>query len=231
MVAFLALWSATISTGADRNGFSRQSLLTYVLLAFALDGLLSFRTESTIANSVRTGDVVSDLLKPLDHQAMHFADALGMVLVEGLWLMIITAVLGFLWIDMIYPTDAATIAAFLFSVCLALIIKFDLAYLTGVAAFWLTDVRGLIVTRSTLAGILGGAYFPLEFLPDTVRRVLDLLPFAGTTAVPARIFTGQIAGSAIGLALARQLLWAVAMWLAARFVWKKALRKVTIHGG
>ena len=101
MVAFLALWSATISTGADRNGFSRQSLLTYVLLAFALDGLLSFRTESTIANSVRTGDVVSDLLKPLDHQAMHFADALGMVLVEGLWLMIITAVLGFLWIDMI----------------------------------------------------------------------------------------------------------------------------------
>jgi ABC-2 type transport system permease protein len=116
-------------------------------------------------------------------------------------------------------------------VFLALIIKYDLAYLTGVAAFWLTDIRGLIVTRATIVGILGGAYFPLELLPYSIRRVLEVLPFAGTTAIPARIFTGQISGTAIWTSLIFQLVWAIALWTLARIVWKKAVRRVSVNGG
>ena len=231
VIAFAALWQAALSGQTEINGFNRQSLMTYVLVAFALDGLLSFRTESTIANSVRTGDVTSDLIRPLNHQLLHFSNAVGMALVEGIWLILITGALGFVWLDMTFPKDVFSSFAFVISVLLALIIKYDLAYLTGVAAFWLTDVRGLIVTRATIVGILGGAYFPLEFLPQSMRKLLNLLPFSGTSAIPARIFTGQVSGIAVWTALAQQLFWATVMWLLARLVWRKALRRAEINGG
>jgi ABC-2 type transport system permease protein len=231
VIAFASLWQAALSVQQGINGFSRQELMTYVFVAFALDGLLSFRTESTIANSVRTGEVTSDLIRPLNHQLLHFSNAVGMALVEGIWLLIITAVLGFAWLDMTPPKDLVSAFAFVLSVLLALIIKFDLAYLTGVAAFWLTDVRGLIVTRATIVGILGGAYFPLEFLPQSIRRLLNLLPFSGTSAIPARIYSGRITGASILSALIQQLFWAIAIWLLSRLIWKKALRRVEINGG
>ncbi|MBS4221888.1 ABC transporter permease [Lederbergia citrea] len=231
VIAFAALWKAALSGGQGIGDFSHQSLLTYVLIAFMLDGLLSFRTESLIANSVRTGDVISDLVRPLDHQLLHFSSAIGTAIIEGIWLVLITGILGFAWLGMIYPQDWTTVIIFLISVFLALIIKYDLAYLTGVAAFWLTDIRGLIVTRATIVGMLGGAYFPLELLPNSIRSVLNVLPFVGTTAIPARIFTGQISGNAIWTSLIHQLIWAMALWFLARLVWKRAVRRLTVNGG
>jgi ABC-2 type transport system permease protein len=231
VIAFAALWQAALSGGQDIGNFNRETLLTYVLIAFMLDGLLSFRTESLIAHSVRSGEVFSDLVRPLDHQLLHFSSAIGTALIEGIWLILITGILGFVWLGMLFPQDWTTVMFFLISVFLALIIKYDLAYLTGVAAFWLTDIRGLIVTRATIVGILGGAYFPLELLPYSIRRVLEVLPFAGTTAIPARIFTGQISGTAIWTSLIFQLVWAIALWTLARIVWKKAVRRVSVNGG
>lgn len=231
VIAFAALWQAALSGKSGMNAFSKQSLMTYVLVAFALDGLLSFRTESTIANSVRTGDVTADLIRPLNHQLLHFSNAVGMAIVEGIWLVVITGALGFVWLDMLFPKDFVSVIAFVLSVLFALVIKYDLAYLTGVAAFWLTDVRGLIVTRATVVGILGGAYFPLDFLPHPVQTVLNFLPFSGTAAIPARIFTGQVSGAAVWTALGEQCIWAIVMWALARFIWKKALRRVDINGG
>jgi len=231
VIAFAALWQAALSEGQGIGNFSRENLLTYVLIAFMLDGLLSFRTESLIAHSVRTGEVFTDLVRPLDHQLLHFSTAIGMALIEGIWLVLITGILGIVWLGMIFPEDWSTVIVFLLSVILALIIKYDLAYLTGVAAFWLTDIRGLIVTRATIVGILGGAYFPLELLPSSIRGVLELLPFAGTTAIPARIFTGQISGNAVWGSLIHQFVWALALWLLARIVWKRAVRRVSVNGG
>jgi ABC-2 type transport system permease protein len=231
VIAFAALWQAALFGQNDINGISKQSFMTYVLMAFALDGLLSFRTEGVIANSVRTGEVTSDLIRPVDHQFLHFSNALGTALVEGIWLIIITGVLGSVWLDMAFPKDLYSGLAFVLSVLLALVIKYDLAYLTGVAAFWLTDIRGLIVSRSTVVGILGGAYFPLEFLPQSVRKLLNLLPFSGTSAMPARIFTGQVTGTAVWLTLSQQLFWAAAMWFLARIAWKRAIRRLEINGG
>ncbi|MCC2683566.1 MAG: antibiotic transport system permease [Paenibacillaceae bacterium] len=231
VVAFAALWQVALAWRPEIGDYSPEALLTYVLVAFMLDGLISFRTESVIASSVRNGDVTTDLIRPLDHQLLHFSNAIGTAFIEGIWLIAITGILGYFWLDMIFPHNWTTLFLFVISVLLAIVIKYDLAYLTGVAAFWLTDVRGLIVTRSTLVGILGGAYFPLELLPHSVRSVLDILPFVGTIAIPARIFAGNISGSELWISLVQQLVWAIVLWVLARIVWKRAVRRVTVNGG
>ncbi|MCR8630545.1 ABC transporter permease [Paenibacillus radicis (ex Xue et al. 2023)] len=231
VIAFAALWQVALSGRPGIGDYSQQTFLTYVLIAFMLDGLISFRTESLIAQSVRTGDVFTDLIRPLNHQILHFSNAIGTALIEGIWLILITGLLGYVWLDILIPQDWTTVLFFLISVILAIVIKYDIAYLTGVAAFWLTDIRGLIVTRATLVGILGGAYFPLELLPHSVRSLLDILPFAGTIAIPARIFTGQISGEVLWTSLIHQLFWAVVLWLFARMVWNRAVRRVSVNGG
>jgi ABC-2 type transport system permease protein len=72
---------------------------------------------------------------------------------------------------------------------------------------------------------------PVAFFPDWLRTLMRLTPFPGMIATPVDIYLGQVSGAALGLALAGQLVWVVAMFALARFVLIFAVRKLVIQGG
>ena len=72
---------------------------------------------------------------------------------------------------------------------------------------------------------------PLWFFPTSLRVVADWLPFQSMLFVPIAIYLGQLSGGEAVRAIAVQLLWVLALYVAVQAVWRHAMRRVVMQGG
>lgn len=84
---------------------------------------------------------------------------------------------------------------------------------------------------TSLSEFLSGAVIPLPFLPDGVRTIVELLPFASMQNVPFRIYSGDLSGAAMERSLMLQLIWLAALVIIGCFMESRALKRVVIQGG
>ena len=82
-IATYALWHAIFDGREQLAGLSWEQMKAYLLITFITNALLSWYSETRIANKILDGSVAADLLKPLDFQQARFAETLGSGLVEG----------------------------------------------------------------------------------------------------------------------------------------------------
>lgn len=76
-----------------------------------------------------------------------------------------------------------------------------------------------------------GAVIPLPFFPDRVRMIFELLPFGSMQNVPLRIYSGDLAGAAMGRAILVQFLWLSVLIAVGKLLNALAMRKITLQGG
>ena len=79
----IALWHAIFDGREQLAGLSWEQMKAYLLITFITNALLSWYSETRIANKILDGSVAADLLKPLDFQQARFAETLGSGMVEG----------------------------------------------------------------------------------------------------------------------------------------------------
>lgn len=54
---------------------------------------------------------------------------------------------------------------------------------------------------------------PLPFFPPALRRICELTPFAATSNVPYRVYSGDIAGTNVAFAVGLQIFWLLVLVL------------------
>lgn len=184
-----------------------------------------------IALTIRSGDVVSDLSKPLDYYSFWLSQDAGRAVFHVLFRLAPTLLMGSLLFGLGLPADAGRWGAFLLSLALAVWISFGLRFLVNVSAFWLLDYRGpgmlLLFANSFLSGLL----VPLVFWPDWARGVVGWLPFAGIIQAPVDVILGKATGPGLAGVLLFQLAWGLALLAAGRLLLALAVRRVVIQGG
>lgn len=227
LLAMLAIWRALTGSGALR-GFTSPEITAYLLVAFATGALLGTIGDWAMPERIRSGDVAIDLVRPVDYQAARFAECLGLIGMELIAVLVVTAaVLG------LAGPVAAPAQPVLFTVSILLVIpvKFAIMYLTSLLAFWTQNYLGLTWARNAVASLLSGAMVPLAFFPGWFQGLAAALPFASVTSTPALIYLGRASGpAAVGL-IAAQAAWAVGLIVAGRLAWRGAVRQLTVHGG
>ena len=82
-----------------------------------------------------------------------------------------------------------------------------------------------------MSALFGGALIPLWFFPAELRAIADWLPFQSMLFAPIAIYLGQLTGGDTVRAIALQLLWVLALYIAVRAVWRHAMRRVVLQGG
>ena len=128
------------------------------------------------------------------------------------------------------PRPAGPGAALLFPVALALGVTVGMALDVILSALMVNfgwSVWEVGRWRGALATVLSGALLPLSVLPWGLADVLVWLPPAAMAWAPLSIYTG--ASDPLRL-LAVQLFWAVTLWLAAGWLWRRNRQKVVIYG-
>jgi ABC-2 type transport system permease protein len=128
---------------------------------------------------------------------------------------------------------AGLAAGLLYPVALVLgwLLNALLTLLIGLSAFWTVDNNGLATLFRFIAAFLAGASVPLTFLPGPLRALAEALPFRFIVYEPAAVYIGQVHGRPVFVGFALALAWAAGLAGLAGLVWRRAYRKLVVHGG
>lgn len=221
------VWLAVLAAGADAGGLDAGELVTYAFLAGATRAAFEPTWETEISERIRSGDIVTDLYRPVDFQLWWLAKEAGStgyrLLARGIPPMLV----GALVFDLALPARATVWLAFTASLALAFLLVFAWKLLVSLSGFWLLNPLGVVNLAAGLYTFGSGSLIPLLFMPDWLGGSLRWLPFAGMLQLPVEILLGR----AVVGPLVLQLAWAIALLGLGRAVLRRAERRVVVQGG
>ena len=226
-----AILIALYGTAQEVAGLSLQDAVTYTGLTQAVIAFLSFFGWWDVMQSVYSGDIGSDLLKPMRYYTFWLAKDLGRALasflVRGVTIMVAYALV----FDVTFPTSAGHWLAVGVSLVLSTMISFSWRFLVNLSAFWTPDARGVGRFAFILSWFMSGFLMPLRFFPDWFVRFCHLTPFPATVNTVVEVYLGVVTGPEMARALGFQLLWFLILLTACQITLRAGVRKLVIQGG
>ena len=226
-----AVMMALYAQRTDVGGYDVTAAISYSWATQATLMIIALWGWYEVEETIRSGDVVSDLAKPFSYLGYWLARDLGRAayfLVVRCLPLLVVAVVGF---QIRLPTFPLGWAVWLVSIALATVVSFAFRFLVNATAFWTGDARGLGSIAMGVITLLSGFLVPLQWLPPPFGQISLALPFAGMVQTPADLFVGRLAGADLAAALALQAFWAAALLALAQAVVVLATRRVVAQGG
>ena len=180
-----ALLVAVYRTTNDVAGYDVQEAVTFAWVTQALIMIVAMWSWWDVEETIRTGDVVSDLAKPFSYLGFWLARDLGRACYFVLFRAAPVLLLGQILFGLHWPSSVGAWLAFALSLLMATVISFAWRFLINVSAFWTTDARGLGGLASAAAMFLGGFVIPVRFFPDWLQSIAFALPFNAFIQTPA----------------------------------------------
>jgi ABC-2 type transport system permease protein len=219
------------AAGGTLAGYDAKAGITYAFLAQALIAPVNIFTWNEFALRVRTGDVAVDLARPVDPQLAYLASDLGRaaysIIPRGLPPMLV----GGLVFGLAMPTAALPYLLGAISLLLAVMVSFACRWLANLAAFWLLDLRGVMMIYVLASGLLSGHLLPVHWFPTWLAAIANATPFPSIIQTPIDIVTGRAEGVDALALVGIQLGWLVIALIAGRLVFAAGTRKLVVQGG
>jgi ABC-2 type transport system permease protein len=212
------------------GNYDASDAVTYVWLAQALIMTVYAFGWTELALRVRDGSIATDLSRPLDPQRYWLAFDLGRAPYHLIFRGILPFAVGAIVFRLHYPSPLDLVAFFV-SVVLAVVVSFGFRFLYNSAAFWLTDIRGVVTLALTVSLFFSGMVLPLTFFPSWLRAIAHALPFASIMQTPIDVWLGKHDGAALLGILALQAAWALALLALGRLALRLGAKKLVIQGG
>ena len=233
---FFGLLRASVLTAlygarSQVEGVSLEGAITFTALSQASLAFLSMFSWYDVMDSVYSGQVGSDLLKPMNYfvfwMAQDLGRALASLLTRGLTIMVAYAV----FVGLTFPRSAGQWAVLFIALGLSWLVSFAWRFLVNLASFWTPNAQGVGRFAFVLSWFLTGFLMPIRFFPGWFVRLAYLTPFPHTVNALIEIYLGVLTGPELLQTLLGQLLWAVALILAAQLALRAGVRRLVIQGG
>ena len=219
----------------ERFPMGMEALSSYIWLQQAFLTLFAmWNWEMEILESVKTGTVSYELLRPTDIYGMWMARSVANRLARAALRMAPVIVFSSLLpapYGLRLPASPAAFGLFLLSSVLMVLVVCAYSLLVYALTFYLTDPNGIMVLSVAAADLLSGSIVPIPFLPEGLRQIAQLSPFGSMQNVPLRLFSGDIPLSEAPAVMGLQLFWIVALISAGYLLTQKGLRRTVILGG
>ena len=235
LVLIFFLWkSIYASAGTDCvNGMTFSDTLIYLVLATALFNFLEMFIVWDMSRDIQSGALVLKLLKPIDFRRYTFWSFFG----HNVITFFLTFLPTFIIIDVVTHGSIAlsiNLALFVVSVVMALVINFSVDMLVATVCLFTESTWGINMVKECVVLLLSGASIPLAFFPETLRNIVQYLPFKCIYDTPLNVLLqkeGYTLNSGILYKLLLQLFWCIALTLAGKLFWSVSVKKITVNGG
>ncbi|MCX7024721.1 MAG: ABC-2 family transporter protein [Spirochaetes bacterium] len=225
---FSRVWTAAFAGKAVIAGYTREAAIWYFIVAeLAAFGFGRFYWG--LSRDMKSGQVAYLLIRPYGFVAYHFFERMGPALVDTIVLAAEGFALGTLFAGPPPVANSLAAIAVVASLLLAGSLQYFLQMTIAMTAFWLEENAAFFWIYQKLSLVVG-TLVPLEFLPDTARKVASWTPFAYLAYPPARIFVAWDPRDAASLLLS-QAAWVLGAALLAKAVFLLGSRSVSVNGG
>ena len=231
MIATAFFWKALFKNAESMGGVSVDTMLTYTVISSMISVVLITNVEWRITDSVQTGAIAIDLMRPVNIFLVFFAENLGSVTALFFQNLLPIFIIGSLFIKLPVPRSAYEFMLFLISLVLAFFINWYLSVIFGMFSFKVIEMSALIQVKKHLVRLLSGSMIPLWFFPNWLRSVLEILPFPYIYQLPLSIYVGHYTSESLVRGLIIQILWVMVLFLIETRLEKQAIKHVMVQGG
>ncbi|MEO3775580.1 ABC-2 family transporter protein [Micromonospora sp. B11E3] len=234
MFGFLRCYVLLAVAGAAgvAGGYDREQLASFVWAGQGLLAVILLWGWTDLADRIRTGEVASDLLRPVHPVTSYLATDLGRAGWACVSRLVPPLLVGPIFFPVHLPARWSTVPLFVLSVLVAVVLCFGCRFLVNATAYWLDDARGPLILWALASGVLAGLYFPLRFLPDWLYLAVQLgTPFPSLFQTPLDVLVERDPTPVqLGL-VGVQVCWAAAVLGLCRLVQRRAERRLVVQGG
>ncbi len=227
------VWGAVYQGKGTLGGYSWAAMMAYYFALLVLDnGFAPTEDDFQIASDIRDGKISQILLRPMNYGAYRFLLFASSRAAHLLFASVPLAVLLWFFREVFVgiPLSKTLLPAFV-AFCGSAVLQFSISFMTGLLAFWLLEIGGIVFILFAVEFLAGGHVFPLDFLPEPWRTIAVSSPCGSEYWFPVSVLLGHLHGAALWHGFLLQWMWiAVAFGLAA-FLWKRGLKKYTAVGG
>ena len=179
---------------------------------------------------VQTGNIEILLSKPISYLYYRALWQIGLVTYSFIIITTIVSMILFFLIGI--PSTMTTPYFFpilLLTFILSAILSFLIYITIGLLSFWVEDVNPILWIVDKAIMILGGSYLPIAFFPKIMAQIATYSPFGASQFITrtASIEWQSNWYKLIGI----QCFWIILFGILVYFIFKKAIKKVSINGG
>lgn len=226
----MSVWNALYAQG-HRAESTLEETLTYVLLTTVWLPFLRLYPGEQIGNSIYTGELGVDMLRPINLVKLHLGREIGGALYRLPVYVLPTTLIAMLAFTVLPPQGIAGLAAFLMTAVFGAVIFVLFDLIVGYTAFWLTANWFMGWFESAILLLFGGGMVPIWFYPQALSNLVQYLPFQYIHYIPINYYLGRMPAEGIWQTLLIQLGWIAALALVERLIWRAAQQKITVQGG
>jgi len=229
-IIMMALWSE-VAREAPVGRFGEREFQAYFMSSLIVRLVTGAWVVWEMNTEVRQGTLQRRLLRPVHPLVTYLAENVAAVpmraavvlpILVGTMLWLGTAAYSHAWQQLVIVLPSllgAFLLTFLVMTCIGTL---SLFWESSIAVFdlWL----GLYT-------VLSGYVMPLELFPDSVRAVIDYLPFRAMLAFPVENMLGLMTPTRSLVALAVQWAWVLFFGTLTHVLWRAGMKRFGAYGG
>lgn len=232
---YLLMFQAFYRTDPGAFPMEFSQLSSYIWLQQAFFSLFSlWNWDNEIVESIRTGQVAYELIRPMNVYTMWYTKTLSVRLSRALLrcipILVVASLLAAPY-SLTLPRSPQAFVAFLISMAMGVSVLCALSMLVYIASFYTINSYGLRILVGSVSEVLTGGVIPLSFMPDGLKQALMTLPFGQVQDLPLRIYNGQAEGMEALYALCLQGAWLIILLAIGQYAMSRALRRTVVQGG
>jgi ABC-2 type transport system permease protein len=226
----LYLWFSIYRQGGKLGNYSIAGIVLY----YAFSKLITLVIQSqdigrVIGDSIREGEIVSYLIKPINFKLKELFNTLGksvfrFIIYSPIFLFILIAEAHYAslsYINIIY---------FFIALGVGFVIYYLTFYIVGISTFFLGFIMGLNFLMGTIINFLSGYLAPLDLFPAYIFKILEVLPFKFIMYVPISIIQGKMKPIEVWQNYLIGCVWIIVLFFISNYLYKKGLEKYEAFG-
>jgi ABC-2 type transport system permease protein len=232
VLSLYSFWNALLGSKPSFMGYTRSEMLAYVLVINVLRSLVFTGRGWHLVQEISSGKISSYLVRPISYHLYSLSLDLAQKTVHVASAFVEVGILAyFIGGGLFLPAHASTWLLFSASAVLASLIFFFMEFLVSSLAFWTSESGGPLFCFELFLQFAAGAFFPLDVLPDALRRLLSATPFPYMVYFPARIFLEKVGFAEAARVLCIEAAWLAAFVAAALSAWRVGVNSYAAEGG
>lgn len=226
---YLFVWSTAAGQGSI-GGFDRHDFILYYLTLLLVNQFTYPTAHWSTAEAIQSGNISTSLLRPLPVFYGAIACDMSTKVVCMPFVAVVTAALG-LVMRVRLSLSAAAVLVSVAVLVLSLLLRFMLAYILALLAFWTQNITALLGVNDTFIFLLAGQVAPIELFPGILKDIASWLPYRYMLSFPIEVLMGKVTGAALFTGIAVQVSWVAVLFVIHHFVYKSGVNRYTAIGG
>ncbi len=233
-IMLLLLYEAFYKNGV-KTPLDWKELVSYVWMGQAFYAVVFIRfINKDIFDSIRTGQIVYELIRPLNIYWMWFVKICAQRISSCILRLVPIILIAFAMpkpFSLGLPDSFAALILFVVTIFLGLFISTAIGMLIYILMFYTTSCVGLYNGISTIGSFLSGMTIPIAFMPEVFQKICFSLPFRLCTDLPLRMYVGNIPISEGINSVVLQITWIMALTYFGNYLMQKVSKRVVVQGG